>query len=82
MERSAQLAAAIAALAVAGALIGLRAHGVLQPLDLTLYDAYRSSARSDISQRVALVLVTEDDIRWLGDWPMHDQELALVRPEG
>jgi adenylate cyclase len=27
---------------------------------------------------VVLVLVTEEDIRWLDDWPMSDQDLALI----
>jgi adenylate cyclase len=78
VDRAPLLAALIAALAVAAGVIALRARGLVQPLDLALYDAYRSSAAGTGSERVVLVVVSEDDIRWLDEWPMSDQDLALI----
>ena len=59
--------------------VGLRATGVLQELELGLYDQYvRQFDAHSSASRVVVVGVTEDDIRALGHWPLTDTELAAA----
>lgn len=64
------------------ALATLRAGGHLQSVSLAIYDLFlRLSPESDIGAtgaHVALVLVSDDDINRLGEWPLSDGTLAAV----
>jgi CHASE2 domain-containing sensor protein len=76
ISSSARLRALIAANCIAALIIVVRAAGLLQPLELAIYDALRVAwAGNQLSNRVILVGATEDDIaRW--HWPLRDGELA------
>ncbi|MEO7940625.1 MAG: adenylate/guanylate cyclase domain-containing protein [Burkholderiaceae bacterium] len=68
------------ALAAFLAIAGLRLLGGLQAMELAVYDLYLNS-RTDIGwreDRVAVVLIDDDDIRRLGRWPLADDTLAEV----
>ena len=59
---------------------GLRLFGALQAVELTAYDLYLklrpdSGWRED---RVAVVLVNDEDIRRVGQWPLTDETLSRV----
>jgi len=60
--------------------IGLRATGVLQGLELAIYDGYLASdsaqSGTSPSSRVAVLEITEDDINVQGHWPISDRILA------
>lgn len=64
--------------AVALAVLGLRAAGTLQPLELAFYDwmILTRPAAPPAPPRVALVTVTEDDIQRLGRYPVPNGTLA------
>ena len=67
-------------LAVFLAVAGLRLLGGLQALELAVHDLY-INARPDgdwREDRVAVVLIDDEDIRRLGQWPMSDDTLAGV----
>lgn len=67
-------------LAVFLAVSGLRLLGGLQAVELAVYDLYLQ-LRPDAGwreDRVAVVLVNDEDIRRLGQWPLTDQTLAQV----
>ena len=67
-------------LAVFLALAGLRLLGGLQALELAVHDLY-INARPDgdwREDRVAVVLIDDEDIRRLGQWPISDDTLAGV----
>lgn len=62
------------------AIAGLRWLGGLQAMELAVYDQYLNS-RTDTGwreDRVAVVLIDDDDIRRLGRWPLADDTLAQV----
>ncbi|HEU4625035.1 MAG TPA: adenylate/guanylate cyclase domain-containing protein [Steroidobacteraceae bacterium] len=69
-----------AALLVFGTVWGIRELGLLQTAELYAYDAYLAAANASKSgqPRVTLVELTEDDIRYLGRWPMSDEQLAAA----
>ena len=56
----------------------MRGYGLLQPLELEIYDALRIAwAGHQLSSRVLLVGVTEADVEhW--DWPLRDGDLATL----
>src|SRR5215472_4702224 len=69
---SARLRALVAANFVAALIIAVRAFGLLQPLELAIYDALRVAWAGDQpSDRVILIGATEDDIA-----PLRDGELG------
>jgi adenylate cyclase len=72
--------ATLVAVAVAGAVIGLRAFKVLELGELATYDAFvrgRAAAREKgADPRILVVTVTERDIQDLGAWPLPDAILA------
>src|SRR6516162_2476084 len=76
ISSSARLKALIAANFVAALIIAVRAVGLLQPLELAIYDALRVVWAGDQpSDRIMLVGASEDDIaRW--HWPLRDGDLA------
>ncbi|MBC7706985.1 MAG: adenylate/guanylate cyclase domain-containing protein, partial [Rhodoferax sp.] len=62
------------------AVAGLRLVGGLQSLELAVHDLY-INARPDADwreDRVAVVLIDDEDIRRLGQWPLTDETLAGV----
>ncbi|HVN40376.1 MAG TPA: adenylate/guanylate cyclase domain-containing protein [Myxococcota bacterium] len=72
-------AAAIAA-AIVLATLGLRASGALQRYELDAYDHFTRQVWHGPAEdpRVALVLVTEEDIQRRGEWPLSDATLEKV----
>ena len=76
ISSSVRLKALIAANLIAALIIAVRATGLLQPLELSIYDALRVAWAGDQpSDRVVLVGATEDDIaRW--HWPVRDDDLS------
>ena len=76
--RSAALKALIGANIVAAIVILLRGWGLLQPLELEIYDALRVAwAGHQPSPRIVLVGGTEADVEhW--DWPLRDGDLATL----
>lgn len=63
-------------------ILGLRASGNLQSLELVAYDwlirTAKPSRPAPTKNRVALVTVTEEDIRRLGHWPIPNLTMAEV----
>jgi adenylate cyclase len=76
--RSRLAAAALVALGVFAAVFLLRGAGLLQALDLLVYDQWtRFSAEApETDSRIVLLEITEQDIRELGHWPLSDRVLA------
>jgi adenylate cyclase len=72
--------AGLIALAIGVAVLGARQLGLLETLELAAYDWYvRLVARETAPDpRVLLVAITEEDIRKIGDWPLHDETFAIV----
>jgi adenylate cyclase len=70
--------AAVLVMAVVAAVLGMRAAGLLQGLELALYDQWIRYASKDgaTSSRIAIVAITEEDIRELGHWPVSDRTMA------
>jgi adenylate cyclase len=62
------------------AIAGLRLVGALQPMELAAYDLYLNSRNNAAwrEDRVAVVLINDDDIRRQGRWPLPDNTLADV----
>lgn len=60
--------------------LGLRALGKLQPLDLAVYDRLLSFTAPPQARdsRILLVTVSEEDIQTLGTWPIPDGTLARL----
>ena len=85
MSRSGVVAAALIGTFVLAGVLGLRAVGWLQPLELAVYDQYlRHAARApDTSppSRVLMLEITEQDIRDQGHWPLSDHTLAAALRE-
>jgi adenylate cyclase len=80
-DRLAKVVAVVGSAAlVAAAVLGFRAVGFLERMELAAYDHYvRLTAEvPDLGHRVAIVKVTEEDIQALGQWPMSDGLLAQV----
>ncbi|MFN4279184.1 CHASE2 domain-containing protein [Thermosynechococcus sp.] len=66
-------------LGVAAVVIGVRQLGLLQPLELSLYDFYvRSQPARDPDPRVLTVLITEQDIQAQKTWPLPDATVAAL----
>jgi adenylate cyclase len=74
------MVAGLIALAIGLAVLGGRQLGLLETLELAAYDWYvRIVARETTPDpRILLVAITEEDIRKIGDWPLHDETLATV----
>jgi len=72
--------AIMVAVLVGGSVLGLRALGWLERLELVAYDhqARLAALGPEQDPRVALVEVGEADIRALGTWPIPDGKLAQV----
>ena len=68
------------ALAAFLAVAGLRLVGGLQAMELAIHDLYLNTrTHADWREdRVAAVLVDDDDIRRIGQWPLTDETLARV----
>jgi adenylate cyclase len=68
------------AVAVVLVTLGLRATGALQGLELDAYDHFTRQVwhGPPLDPRVALVVVTEEDIQRRGEWPLSDATLAQV----
>jgi adenylate cyclase len=76
--RESWVAIGVAAGLVAAVVLGLRAVGALQTAELFFYDRY-VSAVSIVPARassVALIEITEPDLRALGQWPISDGDLT------
>jgi len=67
-------------LAVVAAVLGLRASGVLQAIELATYDRllHQLDRPISLSDRIALIEISEDDIQELGHWPPTDLEIAIL----
>lgn len=67
-------------LAVFLAVAGLRLLGALQPMELAAYDLYLKlrPAADWHEDRVVAVLVNDEDIRRVGQWPLSDETLAGI----
>jgi len=67
-------------LAVIVAVFALRALGWLQPGELAVYDFLlgRLERPTEVSERIALLEISEEDIQQLGHWPLHDLEIAKL----
>jgi adenylate cyclase len=76
--RSPLVAATFVAVLIGLALLGLRAGGLLEGLELGVYDWYMRLRPGDppADQRIVLVTVTERDIPAQGGWPLSDGVLA------
>ena len=77
MERRWLVALSIG-VAIAGAVVGLRLTGALQPLELDAYDTFlrlRSGEPAAATTPIVLVRIYEDDIRRFGH-PLCDELLA------
>ena len=59
-------------------LLGLRLSGSLESLEFATYDWYIRSRPSTVTQEapIALITITERDIRKLGRWPLSDAQLT------
>ena len=70
---------AIASLTVTGLLLGVRAVGGLQPLELVAYDhLVRSRPQAGPDPRLLVVAITEADIKAQKQWPLSDRVMARV----
>ena len=68
---------AIASLTVTGLLLGVRAVGGLQPLELVAYDQMvRSGPQMGPDPRLLVVAITEADIKAQKQWPLSDRVMA------
>ena len=80
MQRPLPMGIAIG-MAVSLCVIWLHHTGRLQFLELTVYDYYvvqRSEPAQTDPPPIALITVSEDDIRRLGHWPMNDATMARM----
>jgi adenylate cyclase len=68
------------ALAAFLAVSALRATGLLQAIELAVYDAYLKLRPEGgwVEERVAVIRVTDEDIHRLGHWPLSDDVLAEI----
>ena len=67
-------------LAVFLLVLALNGAGLLQKMELAVYDGYFKlrTTSPPTEPRVALVTVTDDDIARLGQWPLTDETLATI----
>ncbi|MEM9806712.1 MAG: EAL domain-containing protein, partial [Cyanobacteria bacterium P01_D01_bin.56] len=67
------------AVAVTGAMVGMRHLGLSQPLELAIYDWFLRS-QSDLApdSRILIVGITEDDIQQQQAWPLSDEVIAQL----
>jgi adenylate cyclase len=67
-------------LAVAAAVLGLRSSGIFQPAELAVYDSLLSRIERPpaVSDRIALIEISEEDIQELGHWPLSDLQIAIL----
>jgi adenylate cyclase len=67
-------------LAVVAAVLGLRSSGLLQPAELAVYDDLLSRIErpAAVSDRIALIEISENDIQELGHWPLSDLQIAIL----
>lgn len=57
--------------------VGLSRFGLLQSLELSVYDQFsRSQVQKEIDDRFLLVTISESDLSQLKRWPLTDQDLA------
>jgi adenylate cyclase len=64
---------------VTGMILAMRSVGWLQPLELAQLDGlFRLRPTPVRDPRIVIVVVTEADLRQLGQWPMNDRVLAQV----
>lgn len=77
MWRSRGFAAALVG-AVVAAVLGLRGLGLLQGLELAIYDQWvrHASRAGGSSSRVVILAITEHDIREQGHWPLSDRTMT------
>lgn len=69
----------MAAPSVTGLLLGLRFAGLLQPLELAVFDQFFQLRPSEsIDTRIVIVAIGEADIRESQKWPMPDATLAKL----
>jgi len=66
--------------AVVVAILGLRGAGALQPIELAVYDRLLGLRErpASVSNRVALIEISEQDIQSLGHWPLSDLEVMTL----
>lgn len=73
-------AAILVAFAMTATVIGLRVAGLLEPLELAVYDAFvrtrPTAGASSVDPRILVVTITERDIQEQGAWPLPDGVLA------
>ncbi len=77
-RRRRQMDIPVVAALVGAAVLGLRAAGWMQRLELAAYDHHVRLAATGppTDARIALVEVSEEDIQALGSWPLSDATLA------
>lgn len=69
----------ITAPAVAGGVLILRLTGALQSIELMALDQmFRLRPTESAESRIVLITINEDDVKWLGRWPMSDAVLAQL----
>lgn len=69
----------IAVPSVAGAVIGLRLLGVLQPVELAALDQFfRLRPAEARDERIVIIEITEADLQKAVQWPMPDEKLARL----
>lgn len=69
----------IVAPSIAGVVIGLRVAGLLQPMELAVWDQFfRLRPSEPIDHRLVIVEIRESDIQQVGQWPMTDTKLARL----
>jgi len=78
LQKHPAVTAFVIAFGVSMGVLGLRAQGWLQPLELVAFDHYvgRMPGRQDGQSRIALVEVSEQDIQNLARYPISDGDLA------
>ncbi|NEO87429.1 MAG: adenylate/guanylate cyclase domain-containing protein [Spirulina sp. SIO3F2] len=71
--------AAIALVTVLSSLYGLRHYGLLEPLELGMYDRWvRLSPELPPDPNLLIVSITEDDLRAQEEWPISDRVMAQL----
>lgn len=69
----------IVAPSIAGVVIGLRVAGLLQPMELAVWDQFfRLRPPEPIDRRLVIVEIRESDVQQVGQWPMTDTKLAQL----
>jgi adenylate cyclase len=78
--RSPLAASILASVLVFLGILGLRASGTLEALELAAYDWYLRvrPSTAKVDSRIVLLTMTENDIRQQGRWPLPDATLAQI----